>query len=254
MDKQTYLKKFSRIVRLKLPKPEADAVLADYNEMFSEYSGENKEIPIQEFGKPAQAAQFLSEPKAYHRWLVLFCALAFCLLLSEFFLLRAKFNHYPTVRMYILLILGCAGSLIWFRPQQGEKQKSPLPQRLLSMLLVLLALVIAVAAIMAGLSLKVWAFIPPGLYGRVAYWALLLAGTVATIFGLFGLVNARLSDRRWCSLYIMGLTILAECVLVLALLVNMSLDTASAGWWVPYVTNLGVMGIAGLIGVGISLC
>lgn len=139
-------------------------------------------------------------------------------------------------------------------PPTGREAKIALAARLLSMLLVLLALVIAVAAIMAGLSLKVWAFIPPGLYGRVAYWALLLAGTVATIFGLFGLVNARLSDRRWCSLYIMGLTILAECVFVLALLVNMSLDTASAGWWVPYVTNLGVMGIVGLIGVGISLC
>ena len=65
MDKQTYLKKFSRIVRWKLPKSEADAVLADYNEMFSEYSGGNKEIPIQEFGKPAQAAQFLFEPNSF---------------------------------------------------------------------------------------------------------------------------------------------------------------------------------------------
>lgn len=254
MNKQTYLKKFSRIVRWKMPKSEADAILTDYEEMFSEYSGENEEIPIQEFGEPAQAAKLLSEPRSYYRWLSVFGVMTFCLLFSTFLLFRASFNDYSIIFLYSVFLLGAAISLIWFRPRHREDRQLPFPKRLFLMLLVLLVLVVAVAVIMAGLILKVWAFNPSGLYGRVAYWALLLAGTVATIFGLFGLVNARLSDRRWCSLYVMSLTTLAECVLVIALLVNMSLDTASAGWWVPCATNLGVIGMAGLISVGISLC
>ena len=102
MDAQTYLKKFSRIVRWKLPKSEADEVLADYQEMLAQCSGET----TQAFGQPAQAVRLLSEPKMHYRWLAIFALLAFCLLLSEFFLLRASFAQYPTVRMYLLLFVG----------------------------------------------------------------------------------------------------------------------------------------------------
>lgn len=254
MDKQTYLKKFSRIVHWKLPKSEADEVLADYDDIFSQYSGSNEDLPIQEFGAPAQAAQQLSAPESYHRWFVVFGFLTFCLLLSEFLLLQANFNHSTTIQMYILLGLGLAVSLIWFRPRQGEEQKAPFPQKLFPLLLGLFALVIAVAIIMVCLIIKVGESISPVLYSKVAYWTLLSTGTVATLLGLFGLIQARLSDYRWCSLYVISLTALVECVLALALLINMSLDTSSAGWWVPYVTNFGIVDVAGLIGVGVSLC
>lgn len=131
MDAQTYLKKFSRIVRWKLPKSEADEVLADYQEMLAQCSGET----TQAFGQPAQAARLLSEPKMYYRWLAVFGLLTFCLLLSEFFLLRASFAQYPTVRMYLLLFVGLIGSLLWFQPQPGEDCKSSLPKGLGPMLL-----------------------------------------------------------------------------------------------------------------------
>lgn len=252
MDKQTYLKQFSRTVRWRLPKSEADEVLADYDEMLSQFCGEHKDMPIQELGAPTQAAKLLSEPKTYYRWLAVFGVMVFCLLLSEFLLLRANFSHYPSGLIYTLFILGSAVSLIWFRPRRGEDRKSPVPKGLLPMLLGLLIVVVAAAVIMAGLIIQDWEFIPPELYGRIAYGTLLLAGTAATIFGLFGLIKARLSDRRWCSLYVMGLTGLAECVLVLALLVSTAVLPAT--WPAPYFYNLGIIGIAGSIGVGVSLC
>lgn len=250
MDAQTYLKKFSRIVRWKLPKSEADEVLTDYQEMLAQCSGET----TQALGQPAQAARLLSEPKMYYRWLAVFGLLTFCLLLSEFFLLRASFAQYPTVRMYLLLFVGLIGSLLWFRPQPGEDRKSSLPKGLGPMLLGLLALAVAVAGLLAGLAQGVWQALPAGLYGRVANGALLLMGTAAAIFGLFGLVHARLSDRRWCALYSLGFTVLVECVLVHALLVNMSLDTSLTGWWVPYGVHFGIVGIFGLLATGRSLC
>lgn len=250
MDQNTYLKKFSRIVRWKLPKPEADEVIADYHELLTQCSEES----TQAFGQPKQAAELLSDPQSYHRWLVVFGLLAFCLLLSEFLLLRASFARYPMVQMYVLLFVGLASSLLWFRPQPGEDHKLPLPKGLCPMLLGLLVLVIIIAALLSGLIQGVWKSLPDGLYGRVMNGALLLLGTIAAIFGLFGLVHARLSNRRWCALYILGFTTLVESVLVHALLVNMSLDTSTAGWWVPYGINFGVVGIAGLLGVGKSLC
>ena len=254
MDKQAYLKKFSRAVRWRLPKSDADEVLADYNEMIVQNWKEQEFIPIQELGNPVQSAKLLSEPKAYCRWLVVFGVMALCLLLPEFLLLRANFSHSPSLLIYTLFILGAAVSLIWFRPGHGEERKLSFPKGLLPMLLVLLVIMAAVAGIMASLIMQVWTFIPPEQYGRIAYGTLLLAGTAAAALGLLGLIKGRLSDRRWCSLYVMGLTGLAECVLVLALLVSPTLGASSSPWMISYAYNLGLIGIAGLIGVGVSLC
>ena len=124
-----------------------------------------------------------------------------------------------------------------------------------ALLLVLLLVGVAVAVVMAGLSIQVWKWIPPVWYGRIAFGTLLFAGTVGTVFGFLGLVKARLSDYRWRSLYVMGLTVLAECVLVLALLVSTAVDASSSSvWFVPYIYHLGIIGVAGFVGTGVSLC
>ncbi len=254
MDKQIFLRKFSRTLRWRLPKSEADEVLADYSEIFSYNFEESNDVSVQKLGEPIQAARLLSNPKVYYQWLTVFGIMASCLLLSAFLLLRASFNHYPSALMYILFLSGLAVSIVWFRPGHGENRKAPLPKRLLPMLLGLMVMTIATAAIMVCLTMKVWEFIPFSSYGNIASRALQLLGAVAAIFGLFGLIKARLSDRRWRSLYVMGLTVLVECVLVLALLVSMSLDISSIYWWAPYAANSGIVGGIGLIGVGASLC
>lgn len=254
MNKQSFLRRFSRALRWRLPESEADEVLADYDEIFSHHFEENKDVSIQKLGEPVQAAKLLSNPKVYCRWLAVFGIMTFCLLLPEFLLLRASFYHYPSILMDILFLLGLAVSMVWFRPGYGENQKSPVPKGVLPMLLSLMAMTIAAASIMVCLTMKAWEFIPFSLYGNIARWAVRLIGTIAAASGLFGLIKARLSDRRWRSLYVMGLTALVECVLVLALLVSMSLDKTSIYWWIPYITNFGIVGVIGLMGVGVSLC
>ncbi len=125
MDQQTYLKKFSHFVRWRLPKPEADEVLADYEALFSERLPGNDDAWIQNLGEPLEAARLLTEPKVY---------------------------------------------------------------------------------------------------------------------------------RRWRALYIMGLMVLVECVLVIANLVSMDLGSLSSGWWVSRAVSLSAIGLAGLAGAGVSLC
>ena len=61
MDQQTYLKKFSHFVRWRLPKPEADEVLADYEALFSERLPGNDDAWIQDLGEPLEAARLLTE-------------------------------------------------------------------------------------------------------------------------------------------------------------------------------------------------
>lgn len=254
MDQQTYLKTLSYALRWRLPKPEVDEVLADYEEMFSQCPADSDGQFIGELGGPFQAARLLTEPKAYRRWLAAFGLMAFCLLLPQCLLLRARFDQYPAGWMFLLLAAGTAAALVWFWPKRGEGGKLPFPKGLCLMLAVLLMISAAAAAILAGLAAGVWEALPPALYGTAAYWTMSLAGTAAALFGLFGLVKARISDRRWRALYVMGLMVLSECVMVIAVLVSMDLGGASPGWWGSCAGSMGLIGLFGLAGTGVALC
>lgn len=206
MDQQTYLKKLSCALHWRLPGPEAEDVLSDYQEIFSQRPEEADDRIIRDLGEPLQAARLLTEPDLYRRWLAAFGLMSFCLALPEFLLLQARFYGYPVGMMFLLL------------------------------------------------AAEIWKELPPALYGTAAYWTMNLAGTAAAVLVFFGLVKARISDRRWRALYITGLMVLAECVLVTAALVSMDLDAASSGWWVSYAGIMGGIGFMGLAGAGVSLC
>lgn len=254
MDRQAYLRRFSRAVRWRLPKSEADDVLSDYDEIFCHRSDGDDAVTSQTLGEPVQAARLLSEPRTYHRWLAAFGLMSICLLLLEFLLLRASFPRFPGPLLYMVFILGSAISLVWFRPGHGERRSTPLPKGLLPMLLGLSGVILLAAIIMTGLITQVWLFIPPALYGHTARWTLLSGGTAAAAFGLFGLVKARLSDRRWRALYVMGLSTLVTCVLMQALLVTTAFSASSSAWLIPHVYGLGAVGLTGLVCAGVSLC
>ena len=55
MNKKTYMKKFSRVVRWRLQKSEADEVLNDYEEMLLNHAEYDNDSLIQELGEPLQA-------------------------------------------------------------------------------------------------------------------------------------------------------------------------------------------------------
>ncbi len=253
MDKQTYLKKFSYAVRWRLSKQEADEVLADYEELFSQAPREDDDLLIQKLGAPSQAARLLTDSKSYRQFLAVFSCMAFCLLLPEFWLLRSRFHQSFEEGMTVLLVAGMSVAVSWFRPHQRADKKSPFPKGLLPALSGLAMITITAIFILLSLAVGAWKFLEPSSYGRVAHAVLGFSGMTATITGFFGLVKARMSDYRWRALYVMGLLVLAECVLATAVLVSMDLRVSS-DWWVSYGVRLSLLGLVGLAGVGASLC
>ncbi len=255
MEQTVYLKKFSHALHWRLPKSEAEDILADYNDLLSQHLKDDPDFTIEKIGDPFQAARMLSDAKAYHRWLAAFGVMAFCLLVCEFLLLRSRFSVLSGAVAHILYLAGAAAALGWFFPRRRENRRSPFPKGLLPLVLGMLALGAAVGAIIfLCITQTTWDLIPAALNGRAARWALWLIGTGASVVAVFGLIQARLSNRRWCSLYIMGLTLLTECVLVLMLLTSMSLDTSSLHWWMPYLLDFSLTGGVGLAAAGVSLC
>ena len=251
MNKKTYMKKFSRIVRWRLPPKEADEVLSDYEGILLHYS-ENDNTLIQELGHPSQTAQMLTEPKAYHRWLAVFGVMTLCLLLLEIILLRAQFYlKFWECILPCFLVCGAIVPLAWFRTCRCA-ERLPMPKGLLPIIGALLLALFLAGGMIWGLTMGIWEWIPPersGFAARLLLWAVGTAGAL-TAFG--GLIQSRLSDYRWRALYIMGLTVLIECTMTTVLLT--SLSPLGVSWWIPYAISFSITGIFGLIITGVSLC
>lgn len=253
MDKETYLRRFSRMARWGLKKSEAAEAIDDYTQLLSQRGEESEGTLERELGSPAHAARLLVEPGSYHRWLAVFGGMLCCLLLAEFLLLWGSFRQYPFLPMLILLILGSGAALLWFRRrEEGEEHK--LPHGLVPALAVVLLAFAGACVMLWMLASGVWQSLPAPYYGLTARWALRIAGTVGAAAGILGLVKARTTHRRWRAVYILGLTSVAACVLVGAILTSMSLDTAAPNWWVSYALRLGAVGAVGLTATGVSLC
>jgi hypothetical protein len=242
MDKGAYLVKFSRAARWYLAEPEAAAVIADYRELVER--PEAGSDPAAGIGAPWRAARLLAVPKAYRRWLAAFILMALCLLVPESLLLRASFSASPDRLLALLLAAGLAASLLWFRLPPWEK-RGPLPGGLRPVLAAVLVMLLLAAAVLWGMAAGAWG-------GAAARRTLVLTGTLAAAAGLWGLVQARLTDRRWRAVYVLGLTALAVCVLVLFQLVRM--DRSASGWWHGLAVRCGLLAGLGLCGTGVSLC
>lgn len=244
MTQSSYQKRFSRLVRWRLPRAEAEGVLADYEEIFAHHRGEDDAALTRSLGEPRQAVGLLTQPGVYRRWLA-----AFCLVLPLGLLLRGRFWSEPTALMAGLLLSGMAVSLVQFWPRAG---RGPMPRGLRPALAGLAVLLAAVGWVLGCLFTGAWSSWPAEWYGLTAWWVLRLTGAAGAAAGLLGVVKARLDDRRWSALYILGLTAVTVCVLILAFLG--SLDSASGGAWASYALPWGLLGAAGLVGTGVALC
>lgn len=253
MDKHTYLKKFSRAVRWRLPEREAKEVLADYEEILAEKPDELDDAALRSLGEPLTAAAALMNRSVYRRWLVAFVAMALCVLMSWGLLFRGGFYHDPDIFVGVAFLLGVGLALFHFRFRRGrERQKCP--KELWLWLGTLLALSAISALVLCGLMFEWWRLLPDRLYGITARLALCLSGSVAMFAGIWGLIKARLSNHRWSALYILALVVLLESVSVLALLTGIDTSTTVPNWWVEYAIRWAALAGVGLLATGVSLC
>ncbi len=258
MEPSPYLIRLSRIARWRLPPKEAADVISDYSEIMA-IDPRLYEDQCKDYGTPKQAVKQLTTFADYGRWMAVFLVLAACLAAPAAWLLL-QFPHFqfelPREALFLPLLLGVILSLVWFR-YEGERSRE-LPIGLVPQLLLLLALGVCVM-FLAGICfspalLELSGTASPGSAGFAVH--LLLCGVCAlcVLAGMAGLVRARLGDRRWVGVYLLGLTVLLNTLFLLSVLHNMALDTAGDTWWVPYAQRMGLLAAAGVIGTGVALC
>ena len=266
--RRDYLSRLSRAARWYLPPAEAAEVVEDYQEIVK---GRSEEELRRDLGTPRAAMKQLAQPKAYRRWLAVFIVLAVCVVLPAIeplwqglFSLSIQlgrpvwfFRVYDSVVPFSGLFFpaGLALALAWFR-RNGEKGRR-LPKGVLPLLALSLLGIAWVWCFIGGILterfvlLSVLPRVGPIYTSYLLLWADALAMGAA---GLYGLVRARLGDRRWVAVYILGLTGAALALSLHLLMTSMNLDGFTSSWWQPYAARYAVITALGLIGTGAALC
>ena len=269
--KSDYMTRLTRAVRWRLPRQEAEDIIADYQDMVGTPPRPDAEL-VRDLGSPVQAVKLLTQPRPYRLWLAVFALLSACVLLPAAALLTGtsvfrflwQYGLSSNRLWQVSLPVGLILSLVWFR-RHGAKAPR-LPRTILPVLLLLLAGIAAVwwllwqfaifpnGAITSDPQLQMIFFGLPsvriGPVGYILHGALAWASAAAGVVGIVGLVKARTGDRRWLAAYTLGLTLVAINVSVLTFLTSTSFDyfTFLDDWWVRFLPRYLAITAAGLIG------
>ena len=229
-----YLSRLACAARWYLPPAEAEELLEDYRETVRQ----------------------LVQPKAYKRWLTVFAALTACVLVP---MVMARNDVYwnPILRQVyaVSFCLGIGLSLLWF--QRNWTREGRLPRGIV-ILLALILLGMAWVWFLAGLVLaEAWELlhlvVESVITARSLYVFLTLEFFAMGAASLFGLVKARLGDRRWRAVYVLGLSGTILAITFYLLLSSMNFDGFVPGWWKPYMMQYTAITLFGFLGTGLSL-
>ena len=257
--KRDYLSRLARAARWYLPPAEAAEVLEDYRDLI-EQEPRSEEDLRRDVGTPKDAIGQLVQLKAYHRWLMAFAVLAAGVLFPAVGPIWSRLFWWNGIDWFaqldwVFLLAGSILSFVWF--QQNGKREGALPKKMF------LAMLVPLAGMAWSwfLALSVMYWLDPVLQfmnahsvsGPAIHWSLLLGGLAMGLTSLLGLFKARISDRRWRAVYVLGLAGTLMSLGVWSMLSSMSLDF-SAGWQTPLLLRYGFITIVGLVGTAVSLC
>lgn len=246
--KKDYMSRLRRWARWYLGAEEAVEVISDYEELAA---GRSDEALARDLGAPRKAMRQLVDKATFSRW---YRGGLFPMgLLSLIPLLYLLFGCFP--RTLSGCLIPCAGCLfaLWYWGVKPRTPRVPLPKGLLPALLALLLVFLAVSAFLqwllripyTGLEFPAW------LIGWHHAVGILCALFVAA--GIYGMVLARMYDRRWRALYILAQTAFVAATVLMKPLTSLNLESVIAGEFAPYTAAWAVAAAFGLLGTLWSL-
>ena len=255
MKTETYLHRLSRMAHWLLSPGEATEVIDDYTELLSTKNRSDTDL-YRDFGTPYHAVRLVCPLKPYLHWLAVFIALTFLLLFPVIWV-AGSFSLTSDVSFVMTIQLAAAEILLlwWFRKYGGKQKFSyAIP--------IILGIIMIIGFCEAGFLWYLQKIILSAAQTQSCFWigstghiSLKIIVIVCGILGIYGLINARLHDRRWCAVYIVSFTLTALCITVLQILTSMNLEPEIIRIWSNTFLFLeGRILAIGLIGTVVALC
>ena len=270
--KKDYMTRLEGWARWMLPRQEAEDVIADYRDIVSD-----PEL-LRDLGKPHSVVKPLAQSRQYRAWLVVFAVMAVCILAPGIsptvigaplwiYLFDGWVNH--PYGAY-LAVSGIVLTLVWFH-WQGHKAKR-LPKAIPILLAVFLVCIGAVLLFCWVCAQDFDAFTK--MWGTMKTWigpyrdvevsssfyllqiAMCYGSFILALLGTYGLVKARMEDRRWAAVYVLAATAMLTALLVVDWTGRMDVSTFTTPEEAFRQMLLQCSGIAavGLVGTGVALC
>lgn len=244
--KKDYFSRLRIAARWQLEHSEAEDVLSDYQDLV--HSRSEEEL-LRDFGPPSQVIQLVRQPGPYNLWMVVFVVLTALLLLSS------KLQLVAAVPALLL-------AFFWFQLRGTRENGGRLPRGFIPVMSVQAVLFLFVwVLIYFSLNTEVLVWLAslhyPSMVGQLFYRFLCVIRGGSFLLGLYGLVSARLGDRRWRAVYIFALLTITLAGALIAVLSNMDLGGFLGSMikgFLPEFWNCLLITVIGLAGTGVSLC
>lgn len=238
------INKIDRVAHWRLNRREADDIVRDYREFFSDSISDGKEISCN-YTVVRQSIKSMGDKKQYWIWMTMFSLMLFSLISIVSLLFSREYYLGPIL---CLFMFGLGLSTFYFLFTDQTKLCKQIPPKLFLSLFVLLILSmivcmyiwfnIQVAPKFLDSSIRGW-------LGQSVTWLVQIVGVVAGGTGIFGLYMAKVYDRRWRAVYSAGLTISVSGVFLLSYL--HTYDLLNLNLWTLYcICGCVVMGIGGI--------
>lgn len=242
--KMEYFTRLRIAAKWQLERGEAEDVLADYQDLVR---SRTEEELLRDFGPPSQVIQLVRQSTPYNQWMVVFVILTALLPLSSPFQLKAM------VPAFLL-------AFVWFQLRGARENGGRLPRGFIpamSAQAVLLLFVWVLIYCSLNTEVLAWFVNLDHLFkvGPLFYRFLCVIRGGSFLLGLYGLVSARLGDRRWRAVYILALLSITLAGALISVLCNMDISGAIPSKWLfPELWNCLFITVIGLAGTGASLC
>ncbi len=255
--RRDYFARLSRAARWYLPPAEAAEVLEDYREIVE---GRSEEELRRDVGTPKDAVGQLAQLKAYQKWLTVFAVMTVCAGLPAAAPVLERLFFWNLVYRVsaiapVLLLAGTALALLWFRREGNRAGRLPkaIPV-LLGLFLLGMVWVWFLAALILSENWEMWGVLASVIRPQLVHLELVTQSLLMGAAGIFGLIKARLYDRRWRAVYVLGLAGAVLTMSLWAVLSSLALDVSSPGWQTPILVRYAVITLLGLAGAGAALC
>lgn len=244
MTAKSYLNCFSAFAHWKFPAKDADGIVEDYRDFFSD-TGASSEPLTKRLGNPTAALRQLGIALHYRLWLVVFSLFVLCMgILSVDLFTNAQERRLDE----IVTVVGLALVVFWFL---GTKNRPKQPG---SKIILLIIFALAIFVCVEGLLLYIASRTTSLYWAKIVHISVPCIGLVSAIIGIFGLVMARIYDRRWRALYTFAMMVVMLSLLMLSILHSMEPYDTPQALWVSRLFEGGVLLAAGLTATAVSLC
>lgn len=241
MKRLGYFEKLSLAARWLLPNEEAGSVIEDYREILGELSSPDE--AGERFGKPWRAA-WAVDRKSARRWHLIFLVFSVLVFVPYLLILDGIYSFSASLLALAVLAISL---LLWFGA--GKPDFKALPKGII--------VSFAVAALFLAVLCGSFFYLAGHIFNPLVRYLgtfLEVCVFIFSLFGVAGIVCARMFDRRWRAVTVLSITVILTSVCFLELIRSMAPISDPVAALEQVSRKCALISVCGVLVSGVFVC